>query len=504
MSKRQMTRAELVEALSRYRDLVSDWPAFIDALRAPHVPCVRINQSRIGADHAVAAMVAQGLQPEPIAWLPGAYRVNPDVSDIRSVGRNWLYQAGLYQVQEESSMLPVRLLDPRPGEHVLDLCAAPGNKTAQIAAALGGRGTVIANDRSRNRLAALHNTISRLGLVNVTMTAADGCQFPMQPQPFDRALVDAPCTAEGTARKHGRAGEKQPGFARHINGIQRALLRRALLLTRPGGRVVYSTCTFAPEENEMVIDAVLAAHPGLAQIVSVPPPPDLPISPGVTHWNGRALSPQVSRCMRMWPHLTGTGGFFVAVLQRSDVPVSMVVSMAEGDLLHGQSGTPAGWPPAHSPPPEWKDATDHPSVLGCCMRYGLDASLFTHLLVGQRGRYLRAVARDHRLPTAVTVVASGLPTMPTKASQPRFTTAGVLAFGTGAGTQVIDLTEAQSASFLRRETIALQGHTTGRYDRGFVIVRRAGQVALGNGQIVSTGDSVALESRFKKAWLRGP
>lgn len=482
-----MTGCELAAAMDRYRGLIDDWPAFIAALQAPHVPCVRVNTLRTDRARVAAALAAEGLRPEPISWLPDGYRIRPGTRlDAPRAGANWLYQAGLYQVQEEASMVPVQLLDPQPGEQILDLCAAPGGKTAQIALALAGRGTVIANDRSRKRLAALHNTVSRLGLCNVTMTASDGCRFPAQPALFDRVLVDAPCTAEGTARKH-RVGTREETFVRQLYGIQRALLHRALVLTRPGGRVVYSTCTFAPEENEMIVDAVLAAHPGAARVVPVQPLPGLRIGPGLTSWQGHKMSPSVVECGRMWPHHTGTGGFFVAVLERTERPMS-------------DAAGPRRIAAAQAPMP----ALAHELVTGCATRYGLSDELFADLRVSRSGRYLRLTGADHRTPAGVAVVAAGLAALPAKAAQPRFTTAGALAFGAHANRRVIHLTAGGSARYLRRDPVVLPFRARIPTDRGFWIVRRTGAIALGNARIGFEGPVPVVESHFPNAWLRGP
>ena len=208
------------------------------------------------------------------------------------------------------------IMDPQPGDRVLDLCAAPGNKTAQIGVALGNRGTVVANDRNAGRLYALHDTIERLGLLNVSVTIHDGTNLPPAMGLFDHVLVDAPCSCEGTSRKHPSVLDQGP-TARpgSLAGVQRALLHKAVDLCRPGGRVVYSTCTYAPEENEAVVDAVLRDRPNAFRII----PADvagLDTAPGLTEWSGRRFQASLSGSVRLWPHANDTGGFYVAVLER--------------------------------------------------------------------------------------------------------------------------------------------------------------------------------------------
>ncbi len=202
----------------------------------------------------------------PVVWHPGAYRLPAETDAARRLP----YLAGWYHLQEEVSLLPVHLLDPRPGERVLDLCAAPGNKTAQIAVHVGSTGVVVANDLSEQRMNVLRTTRDRLGLLNLVFSAEDARRFQTPERLFDRVLADVPCSCEGTVRKY-------PHAIRHASlqnslrlaSIQRDILLRAVVCCRPGGRIVYSTCTFAPEENEAVVDAVLR-HLGPDQVRLVP------------------------------------------------------------------------------------------------------------------------------------------------------------------------------------------------------------------------------------------
>lgn len=245
--------------VTRYGTLSGDASSFEAALATPLPVTLWANRLRISGDRLAALLEADGLAVHKIPWQDGAFRLAADARP----GLSWLYKAGLFQIQEEAAMLPVKLLDPKPGERVLDLCAAPGNKTAQIALALGNRGTVIANDVHSGRHAGLHVTIARLGLQNITTTAYDGASYPYEAGSFDKVLVDVPCSGEGTIRKgYGAHQPVSDDFRRKLCGLQRALLRRAIDLCRPGGWIVYATCTFAPEENEAVVDQVMRERRG--------------------------------------------------------------------------------------------------------------------------------------------------------------------------------------------------------------------------------------------------
>jgi 16S rRNA C967 or C1407 C5-methylase (RsmB/RsmF family) len=297
----------------RYRDLIGDWSAFADAMRRPLPACVWANPLRLNRGALAGWFDACGVQTREVPWSEDALRIvgHPPLGNL------FPYMTGLCHVQEEVSLLPSTALAPRPGERVLDTCAAPGGKAAHAAAQMRNQGTLVANDRSFGRLRAVRGTIDRLGLTNVAVTCANAAGFTLGVGRFDRAMVDAPCSSEGTARKNRRVFfDAAPDYAA-LGGLQRAILKRALELVRPGGRVVYSTCTFAPEENERVVHQALGE---LGFEVAVVPyrPEGLVCSPGLTSWEGQEFGAQLANAVRVWPHQQDTGGFFVAVLERGE------------------------------------------------------------------------------------------------------------------------------------------------------------------------------------------
>mgnify|MGYP006275020205 CR=1 FL=1 len=257
------------------------------------------------------------------------------------------FGAGLYHVQEETAAMPAVLLsrsdraagisagggdtvetaggaaggtaeEAGGGVRILDLCAAPGNKSAQLAQMIRPAGTVVANDVNERRLRSGVPTWERLGLTNIAGTVYDGRNFPQLHHAFHAVLVDAPCTGEGTCRRNpGALRDTSDAFRRRLTETQAALLRRAVELCKPGGRIVYCTCTFAPEENEEQIHALLQDEIG--EMV-VPEPVNLEGiagSPGIDYWNGRTLNPGVQQALRIWPHQNDTGGFFIAALRKA-------------------------------------------------------------------------------------------------------------------------------------------------------------------------------------------
>ena len=298
-----------MDVLSRYEPLVEDFAAFEAACERPLPSVVRVNTIKADADAARAALAESGVDAEPIAWHDGLFEIDGQP------GANWPYAHGWLHGQEEVSVLPALALDPEPGDRVWDACAAPGSKTTQLAALMDDRGLVVATDNNLGRISALRSNTERLGATSVAVTHEDARNHSLKPfggDPYDRALVDVPCSCEGTVRKNPSTLEDWTmEHVTGIAGVQKGVLERAIQATREGGTVVYSTCTFAPEENEAVLDHVLDTAD--ARLVAF----DLPLDsrPGVTEWEGERYDDSVERAKRIYPHHNDTGGFFCAKLE---------------------------------------------------------------------------------------------------------------------------------------------------------------------------------------------
>ncbi len=183
------------------------------------------------------------------------------VKSLGHIARMKIFQDGLFSIQDESAAFPVLLLDPRPGERILDLCAAPGGKTTYIAELTANRGTVVAVDRYENKLDFIRKGCDRLGITDVSFAVADARSYASEPA--DRILVDAPCSGLGTLRKKPDIKwKRQPEDIVNLAGLQREILDNAATLLKPGGVLVYSTCTTEPEENQAQVRAFLGRHPG--------------------------------------------------------------------------------------------------------------------------------------------------------------------------------------------------------------------------------------------------
>jgi len=296
--------------LERYAPLIDDYDAFLAACERPLPSVVRVNTIKTDPDRARRALDEEGVDYEPVAWHDDLFRL-PDASP----GTNWPYFHGWLHGQEEVSAVPALALDPQPGEKVWDSCAAPGSKTTQLSAMMDDRGVVVGNDNNLGRLSSLRHNAERLGVTNLVVTKQDGRNFSLKPfgfDEFDRAIVDAPCSCEGTIRKNPTTLEEWTLEHVHsVAAVQKGILSRAVQATKPGGTVVYSTCTFAPEENEAVIDHVLETEN--CEVVDFDCPLDS-VS-GVTEWEGDSYDPSVTDTHRIYPHLNDTGGFYCAKLE---------------------------------------------------------------------------------------------------------------------------------------------------------------------------------------------
>ncbi|MFB6282825.1 MAG: NOL1/NOP2/sun family putative RNA methylase [Halobacteria archaeon] len=296
--------------MDRYRQIIPDFERFQKTIDRPLGRTARVNRLKSTREEAVEAAKSAGIMLEPLDWNDDAFYVD---EGNRKLGNSLPYYLGHLHIQEEVSMLPTLVLDPEMDDDVLDLCAAPGNKTTQLSE-LASEGTVTANDDDIGRIAALRNNTDRLGTTNVAVTNVDGRRFPGRER-FDSVLVDAPCSSEGTCRKNPdmRDGATLE-TVEAVQGVQKGLLKRGLGLLKPGGELVYSTCTFAPEENEEVVDHVLDGVDGNYELLD----PELPIGSvnGVTEWRDRCYSKELEKTSRIYPHLNDTGGFYVARIKK--------------------------------------------------------------------------------------------------------------------------------------------------------------------------------------------
>ncbi len=310
--------------------LGEEYDAFLAAMDRPRAVGLRLNPLKLrhsgesegplpqsGEARPIEALTDSGLfqalrsmfHLSPVPWCPTGFYYDPQSRP----GLHPWHAAGAYYLQEASAMAPVELLDPRPGERVLDLCAAPGGKSTQIAGKMQGRGLLVCNEIHPKRAGILSSNLERLGVSNaLVLNEHPGKLAERFPAYFDRILVDAPCSGEGMFRKHDAAFQDwSPETVDMCARRQGEILDCAAAMLRPGGRLVYSTCTFSPEENEGGIAIFLKRHPEFdTEAVS-----GEHFSPGRPDWADG--NPALTKTLRLWPHKLMGEGHFAAVLRKN-------------------------------------------------------------------------------------------------------------------------------------------------------------------------------------------
>ena len=281
-----------VEFLERMKAQLGDeYEAFLASLERPRAVALRFNPLK-------GNMPALPFVGDPVPWEPQGFYYDPGSRP----GLHVYHEAGVYYLQEASAMAPVALLDPKPGERVCDLCAAPGGKTTQIAGRMMGEGFLLCNEINPKRSKILSRNIERMAVANALVTNEHPATLAQRfPGHFDKVLIDAPCSGEGMFRKEEAAVTDWS-----VETVQMCARRQAEILdsgarlVRPGGRLVYSTCTFAPEEDELAVARFLEAHPEFEpEVIETP-------------W----FIPGENGSHRMWPHKLLGEGHFAAVLRK--------------------------------------------------------------------------------------------------------------------------------------------------------------------------------------------
>ena len=292
------------------QQLDTEFPAFLDSFERPRAVALRMNPLKGEAPQLPFVQ-------QPVPWEPMGYYYDPEARP----GLHPYHEAGVYYLQEASAMAPVSLLQPQPGERICDLCAAPGGKTTQIAGRMMGEGFLLCNEINPKRAKILSRNIERMGVANALVTNEHPEHLAKKyPGFFHRVLIDAPCSGEGMFRKEEAAvTDWSPETVQMCARRQLEILHSGAALVCPGGRLVYSTCTFAPEENEQVIAQFLAEHPEF--------------SPEQIHapW----FTPGPEGTFRMWPHKLLGEGHFAAVLRKAGAPEQPDRS-PDGEKLPGE------------------------------------------------------------------------------------------------------------------------------------------------------------------------
>ena len=327
--------ATYLERLERL--LGEEYPAFEACYQSPPHSGLRVNTLKIAAD-AFQALCPFRLSQ--LAWCAAGFEIDAE----EQAGKHPYHSAGLYYLQEPTAMAAAELLAPQPGERVLDLAAAPGGKATHLAALLQGQGLLVANEVHPRRAWDLAENLERCGVSNAvviqeTPARLADCFGPV----FDCVLVDAPCSGEGMFRKSASArAEWSLELVSSCARRQKAILGVASRLVRPGGRLLYSTCTFAPEENEQVIAGFLEGNP---EFEISPCQSKSGFSSGRGEWLPDGCSEKTIAAMhhslRLWPHQApGEGHFFTLLTKQTGetgrIPPSPAVGLSPTDQAQFQ------------------------------------------------------------------------------------------------------------------------------------------------------------------------
>lgn len=268
---------------------------------------IRVNTLKVSINELKDRL--EYLKLKQIPWCKEGFWVNSERTDLGNLEEHGL---GYYYVQEASSMVPVEILNPKPGDFILDMAAAPGSKTTQIAAKMKNQGYIIANDPDYLRLKPLTMNIQRCGIANIIMTIMEGRYF--KNFEFDKILLDAPCSGTGTISKSPRTIlEWNPYSVKRLNGIQKQLIKTAFENLKVNGEMTYSTCTLEPEEDEAIISYLLNNFEN-AKLEKIEL--DIKSSKPILEFNNEKYNEEVKKCLRIWPQDNKTDGFFVAKIKK--------------------------------------------------------------------------------------------------------------------------------------------------------------------------------------------
>ena len=323
MNKRKLPELKplFLERMQKLLPDKKDYNSYLEILKIPPVRSIRCNKLKISPDKLKKKL-------EDKTWkIKQPYKNYPEVIIVENnlepgeLGRALEHLLGYYYIQELASMLPIMALGPKENEIILDLCSSPGSKTTQTASEMKNTGTIIANEVSLGRIKILASNLERCGVTNTIISRKDGVAFcnrikKYNPElKFDKILVDAPCSGEGTLRSSPKTYVMwNIKTIKVLPRIQKQLVLSAFEILKSGEELIYSTCTHAPEENEEVVDFILKELKGKIKLEKI----SLPVKfrEGLTKWNNQEYSKEVKKCARIYPQDNNTEGFFIAKFRK--------------------------------------------------------------------------------------------------------------------------------------------------------------------------------------------
>jgi NOL1/NOP2/sun family putative RNA methylase len=298
------------QIFSHYNEIIPEFPLFMESIRRPLPIHIRVNQLK-----PFSASIENNLRGKGYLLTKSMEKCDNlfYAEGPSSPGKLLEYFLGHIHPQALTSCLASMALNPHKETFVLDMCASPGGKTAHMSQLMNNTGLIVANELSPGRHISLGNTLDRLGVLNSITTSYQAQQFPLKKQ-FDFILADVPCSGEGTLREKENDNYRpvEGKSRRYLSALQKKIIIRAFDLLKKGGKMLYSTCTYCPDENEEVVNYLLKNRD--AEILPI----DLEIDhePGILEWKGREYDPRIVRSARFYPHRVDSVGFFMAKIGR--------------------------------------------------------------------------------------------------------------------------------------------------------------------------------------------
>jgi NOL1/NOP2/sun family putative RNA methylase len=311
-----------------------DFENYLEIIKNEPINSIRCNTLKIQPDELIKRL------KEKVWKIKQPFKEYPEIIIVESqlqpgeLGRSLEHQLGYYYIQEISSMLPILALKPKPNETFLDLCSSPGSKTTQAASFMENTGTIIANEVNFGRIKILGSNLQKCGVTNVILTKKEGRELCKKLREedifFDKILVDAPCSGEGTIRSSPKTLIMwNIKMIKSLSKLQKALLSSAIEILNLNGEIVYSTCTHSPEENEEVVDYVLNKFKDEIKLEKISLPKELKCREGIINWgdndnplkkevinNTKKFNPEIKKCIRIYPQDNDTEGFFISKFKK--------------------------------------------------------------------------------------------------------------------------------------------------------------------------------------------
>jgi tRNA (cytosine49-C5)-methyltransferase len=285
--------------VEKYSQL-TDFDAYTKCVSMFARKSLRVNTLKSSAAILLPLLEQQGWCCEQVPWCQEGYYLSHD-QQRRDIGNSEEHKKGYFFVQKSVSMIPSLALDPRPGDKVLDACAAPGGKTTHLASLMKNKGILVANEQDNYRINGLIANLERCGVMNAVVTKMN--VFGLKEKGFDKVLLDAPCSGSGLIKGETQRSLKtlqawNPNYIKSMGKVQQKMLAYVYGLVKKGGTLVYSTCSLEPEENEEVVDSLLATG-GRLETISLP------------------VKAKDTKYLRIWPQDNNTEGFFVAKIRKT-------------------------------------------------------------------------------------------------------------------------------------------------------------------------------------------